>query len=177
MALYHYVPSKRDLLNLMLDAVNAEFTPLEEPVESWRSLLIHFASESRRCLRRHPWISALRAADPEYGPEAIRILEWLLTSLLNSGLDRKIAGRTLGILYVFVNGFVAEEMAGGGRSARFSQPVLASGKFPHVARFAAEYPEEADDHGFQRALAWILDGISAEIEAPVSKRTQRKARK
>jgi AcrR family transcriptional regulator len=164
MALYHHVPSKRDLLNLMLDGVNAEYRPLAEPVGSWRNLLLHFAWESRRCLNRHPWINAVHAADPEYGPKAIEILENLLTSLQDGGLDRKTAARTLGILHVFVNGFVAAELSGSGRKVRFSQTVLETGKFPQVARFAAEHPEEPEDQGFERALTWILDGIAAEIE-------------
>ena len=173
MALYHYVPSKRDLLNLMLDAVNAEFKAPREPVASWRDVLTHFAWESRRCLRNHPWVGVLRTADPEYGPESIRILEWLLTSLLESGLDRKIAARTLGILYVFVNGFVAAELANSGRPAHFSKPVLSTGKFPNVARFAAEHTEEPDDQGFKRALTWILDGIAADIESQPPKKPKR----
>ena len=174
MALYHYVPSKRDLLNLMLDAVNAEFKASREPVASWRDVLTHFAWESRRCLRNHPWVGVLRTADPEYGPESIRILEWLLTSLSETGLDRKIAAKTLGILYVFVNGFVAAEVAHSGRPARFSKPVLATGKFPNVARFAAERTEEPGDEGFKRALAWILDGIAAEIESQPPKEPKKR---
>lgn len=177
MALYHYVPSKRDLLNLMLDGVNAEFKPPRKPVASWRDVLTHFAWESRRCLRSHPWVSTLRTADPEYGPETVRILEWLLTSLLETGLDREIAAKTLGILYVFVNGFVAAELANSGKPARFSKPVLATGKFPNVARFAAEHTEEPDDAGFKRALTWILDGIAAEMKTQTPKRSGKRKTK
>lgn len=177
MALYHYVPSKRDLLNLMLDAVNAEFKPASKGVTGWRDALTHFAWESRRGLSRHPWVSVLRSANPEYGPESIRILEWLLTSLLDSGLDRKIAARTLGIVYVFVNGFVAAELANSGTPARFSKPVLMTGEFPHVARFVAEHTKESDDIAFKRALTWILDGIAAELEVQAPKRKRRNTRK
>ena len=109
MSLYHYVPSKRDLLNLMLDGFNAQFEWPSEKITEWRVALHHFASESRRCLKRHPWASALRASDPEYGPECIRTLESLLTSLSRFGLDTRTATRALGVLFVFVNGFVALE--------------------------------------------------------------------
>lgn len=165
MALYHHVPSKRDLLNGMLDATSAEFEPPAEPIAGWRDVLTHFAQESRMSLKRHPWVTAIRAADPEYGPDSIRVLEWLLTSLIECGLDNKTAARTLGILFVFVNGFVAEETASAGKEARFSKPALASGKFPHVARFVAMDTEPADDKGFQRALTLILNGIATEIDA------------
>src|SRR5580700_11460498 len=35
MSLYHYVPSKRDLLNLMLDAANRDFAWPAETITDW----------------------------------------------------------------------------------------------------------------------------------------------
>src|SRR5271170_2854357 len=97
MALYHYVPSKRDLLNLMLDATYVEFQFPAETITHWRAALSHFAWESRRCLKRHPWLTLLRSDDPEYGPECIRVLEQLLASLARFGLDVRTAIRIIGI--------------------------------------------------------------------------------
>ena len=176
MALYHYVPSKRDLLNLILDALNADFEWPAAKFTNWRSVLSHFARESRSSLKQHPWSSALRTADPEYGPECIRTLELLLTSLSEFGLDMRTATRTLGVLFVFVNGFVAAEIANAGARAskgrrraahqpRFSSAVLATGKFPNVSRFVQMGAELPDDDGFERALNWILDGIEADLGA------------
>ena len=181
MALYHYVPSKRDLLNLILDAINAEFAWPAARSADWRSTLSHFARESRRSLKRHPWAGALRAADPEYGPECIRTLESLLKTLSEFGLDTRTATRALGVLFVFVNGFVAAETGQAmlqdskGRrhtanQPRFSSAVLATGKFPNVARFLAMGAELPDDDGFERALHWILDGIEADLAAHVPTR-------
>lgn len=175
MALYHYVPSKRDLLNLMLDASNAEFAWPAAKLTNWRSALSHFAWESRRCLKRHPWASELRAGDPEYGPECIRILESLLTTLSQFGLDVRAAIRVIGVLFVFVNGFVAAETAevGASRSPKqrrsgnqplFSRAILATGKFPNVARFIQMSAELPDDQAFERALNWILNGIASDVE-------------
>src|SRR5208283_1982712 len=107
MALYHYVPSKRDLLNLMLDATYIEFQFPAATIKDWRGALSHLAWESRRCLKRHPWLSLLHTGNPEYGPECIRVLEQLLASLARFGVDIRTAIRILGILFVFVNGFVA----------------------------------------------------------------------
>jgi AcrR family transcriptional regulator len=182
MALYHYVPSKRDLLNLILDAINAEFEWPAARLTDWRSTLSHFARETRRSLKRHPWASSLRAADPEYGPECIRTLESLLTTLSEFGLDTRTATRALGVLFVFVNGFVAAETANAGtrpsktrlRAAnqpRFSSAVLATGKFPNVARFLAMDAELPDDDGFERALNWILNGIEADLAAHLQSQT------
>src|ERR1700730_10325319 len=143
MSLYHYVRSKRDLLNLMLDAANADFGWPAKTIADWRGVLCHFAWESRSCLKQHPWVNQLRAADPEYGPESIRILEWLLTSLSRVGLDVRTAIQVIGVLFVFVNGFVAAESSGSsaGKSERrrpavhhpnFAEAILATGNYPNV---------------------------------------------
>lgn len=185
MALYHYVPSKSDLLNLILDALNAEFEWPAGRLTDWRSTLSHFARESRRSLKRHPWASALRAADPEYGPECIRTLESLLTTLSKFSLDMRTGTRTLGVLFVFVNGFVAAETGQGAmppsksrrravNQPRFSSAVLATGKFPNVGRFLAMGAELPDDDGFERALKWILDGIEADLAADVQTQTAKR---
>jgi AcrR family transcriptional regulator len=176
MALYHYVPSKSDLLNLILDALSAEFEWPAKRFRDWRSTLSHFAGETRRSLERHPWASALRAADPEYGPVCIRNVELLLTALSEFGLDTRTATRSLGVLFVFVNGFVAAESVAAGRRGpkgqqrathqpRFSRAILASGDFPHVDRVVEMSAELPDDDGFERALNWILDGIEADLAA------------
>jgi AcrR family transcriptional regulator len=175
MSLYHYVPSKRDLLNLMLDAANADFGRPAKKIFDWRGVLRHFAWESRRGLKQHPWVNQLRASDPEYGPESSRILDWLLTSLSSVGLDVRTAIRVIGVLFVFVNGFVAAESSqpaagtkGGRRSPvnhpNLSKAILATGNYPHVQRFVAMSSEIRDDRGFEQALNLILNGVTSEIE-------------
>jgi AcrR family transcriptional regulator len=175
MSLYHYVPSKRDLLNLMLDAANADFGWPAKAIMDWRGVLCHFAWESRRCLKQHPWVNQLRASNPEYGPESIRILEWLLTSLSKVGLDVKTAIRVIGVLFLFVNGFVAAESSGsfagkseGRRPAvnhpAFAKEILATGNYPNVTRFIEMTAEIPDDQGFERALNLILNGVASEIQ-------------
>jgi AcrR family transcriptional regulator len=166
MALYHYVPSKRDLLNLMLDACHAEFEWPAAPIPGWRGVLGHFARESRRSLKRHPWASVLRADDPEYGPGGIRTLESLLTRLFQFGLDMRTAIRAIGVVFVFVNGFVTEENVPRkpANQPRFSKAILATGKFPNVVHFVEMGAELPDDEGFERALKWILDGIEADVQ-------------
>jgi AcrR family transcriptional regulator len=175
MALYHYVPSKRDLLNLMLDAASADFAWPAKAITDWRGVLCHFAWENRRCLKQHPWVNQLRASDPEYGPEGIRILEWLLTSLSSVDLDVRTAIRVIGVLFVFVNGFVAAESSGPSacKSARrkssvshpnFAKAILATGNYPHVKRFIEMSAEIPDDQGFERALNLVLNGVASEIQ-------------
>jgi AcrR family transcriptional regulator len=188
MALYHYVPSKRDLLNLILDASNRQYAGPTDEFTTWRDALGHFARESRCLLKRHPWVAALRAANPEYGPACIEILESLLAGLSHFGLDTRTATRALGVLFVFVNGFVSaetEEVGGdlrkkrqqqAERQPRFSTAVLKTGNFPNVTRFVEMGAEVPDDAGFERALKWILDGIEADLRAQTQNQQSRRRR-
>ncbi|HEX4227286.1 MAG TPA: TetR/AcrR family transcriptional regulator [Bryobacteraceae bacterium] len=175
MALYHYVPSKQDLLNMMLDATYGEFELAAEHVADWRAALHHFAWESRRCLQRHPWVNLLRTNDTEYGPQCIRALEALLTCLSRFGLDIRNAIRLMGVLFVFVNGFVAAEGVDQKRKRAKAQPqqpvfskaVLATGKFPKVARFVEMGAELPDDQAFERALNWMLEGMASAVPSQI----------
>jgi len=188
MARYHYVPSKRDLLNLMLDTSHAEFEWPAKQMRDWRAVLSHFAWESRRWLKQHPWVGLLQASDPEYGPECIRVLELLLLSLSQVGLDVRTAIRIIGVLFVFVNGFVAaesssratskgERMRPSASQPSFSKAILATGDYPHVQQLVDIGAELPDDEGFTRALDWILNGIASEIKPQLRARpTKQKKR-
>jgi hypothetical protein len=161
-------------LNLLLDALNTEVAWPAGKLKDGRSTLRHCAREMRRSLKRHPWASALRADDPEYGPDCTRIMELLLATLSEFGLDIRTATRSLGALFMFVNGFVTAETIVAGRQqatgrqrltyqSKFSKTVLTSGEFPHVARFVEMDAELPDDDSFERALKWILDGIETDL--------------
>src|SRR5207245_4779395 len=54
MSLYWYVSSKEELLDLMLDAIEAEIE-VPEPTGDWRADLGAFARRPRAALRQHRW--------------------------------------------------------------------------------------------------------------------------
>ncbi|GAB1823097.1 TetR/AcrR family transcriptional regulator [Herbidospora sp. RD11066] len=79
MALYTYVPTKRELIDLMYDQAHADAIPdlpgeWREAVESW-SLALH-----ERYLR-HPWLLQVSHARPVLGPHEQTVLEKLLEVL------------------------------------------------------------------------------------------------
>jgi hypothetical protein len=78
-------------------------------------------------------------------------------------------------LFVFVNGFVADESSGScaykseGRQPsvnhpNFAKAILATGNYPHVKRFIEMTAEIRDDQGFGHALNLILNGVASEIQ-------------
>src|SRR3954451_4099077 len=106
MTLYHYVPSKRDLLTLMNDAITAEFLVPEDELEpTWRGALAQIAHRSRATWQRHPWsIGSLQ--DAQLGPNGMRHFEQLLVAVADMpvGSDDKLA--VISLVYDYALGFV-----------------------------------------------------------------------
>jgi AcrR family transcriptional regulator len=172
MALYYHIPSKDDLLNLMLDATYAQLTFPDGVDMDWRQVLSLFAAQHRRNLEQNPWSISIRLDSREYGPEGIRALEWYLGRLSSFGLDVPLCVRILGLLLNFVIGFVSSEPPAAARrtprtraaNPLFAASVLATGRYPFVTKFVQVGIEPADNHAFARALNWLLDGVSPVFE-------------
>ena len=86
MSLYWHVASKEELLDLMLDAIEAEIE-VPEPTGDWRADLGAFAHRTRAALRQHQWAVEFIGTRPPSGPNDVRNLERLLSLLDGIGVD------------------------------------------------------------------------------------------
>ena len=190
MSLYWYVASKEELLDLMLDAIEAEIE-VPEPTGDWRADLGAFAHRTRAALRRHRWAVEFIGTRPPSGPNDVRNLERLLSLLDGIGVDdyRVIMGIFMTVA-TFVIGAVireaqevrlqaeqerveasmtAEEVQA--EHERFRSWFESSGQYPHIARLmkAGIDPDDPDtrEERFQFSLDCVLDGIAARIAQAV----------
>src|SRR5262249_24855155 len=85
MSLYSYLPSKAELLELMLDTVFAEFT--DASGDGWRARLEHVACENWALYLRHPWLLQVANARPVLGPNTIAKYDHELRAVEGIGLD------------------------------------------------------------------------------------------
>ncbi|MFF9070850.1 TetR/AcrR family transcriptional regulator [Streptomyces sp. NPDC014872] len=125
MALYTYVPSKGELLDLMYDAVHAElprdyaaFTEAHAPEggrhpgaegerpggDDWRAGLTAWARDTLEFLLRHPWVLQVSQARPVLGPHEYAALDTLVRLLTRTGLEARLVRRLVGTLTHFVRG-------------------------------------------------------------------------
>src|SRR5690606_18938496 len=81
MSLYRYLPSRDDLLNLMLDHLTTPYDLGRMEDLSWRPMLEEIAWQGRRRLLRHNWLVRLNWARPMVGPGSMSLLEQLMTGL------------------------------------------------------------------------------------------------
>jgi len=89
MTLYTYVPSKADLVDLMVDEVLTERAlpgPSEPRPEPWREQVALYAERTRAMYRRHPWLRHVSTVRPPIGPGMLAEREYVLSTLAGTGL-------------------------------------------------------------------------------------------
>jgi AcrR family transcriptional regulator len=187
MSLYWYVGSKEELLDLMLESLEAE-VEAPEPTGDWRADLRVFAHQMRAVLSRHPWALEFIGSRPPTGPNDARNLERLLGILAGLGLGPRPTMDLLGTIATYVLGAVIQEgreirthreqeEAEAGRTPeeleaereRYRDWFLASGQYPQIARLVESGIDPDDpatrDERFEFGLDVLLDGIAAQAHA------------
>jgi len=187
MSLYWYVGSKEELLDLMLEMLEAE-VEAPEPTGDWRADLRVFANQMRAVLNRHPWALEFIGSRPPTGPNDARNLERLLGILAGLGLAARPTMDLLAAIATYVLGAVIregreirgqleQEQAEAGRSEeeleaerdRYRDWFRASGEFPQIARLMESGIDPDDpatrDERFEFGLDVLLDGIAAQVHA------------
>ena len=187
MSLYWHVASKEELIELMLDTLEAE-TALPEPTGDWRADLTTMAHRQRAGMLRHPWVVEFVASRPPSGPHDARNLELMLGMLDGLGLDARTIADMLMTVLTYVLGAVVrevQEMRSDRNRAqieatmtaeeieaeheRFRAWLTGADQYPNIQRMMAAKvdPDAADtrDERFEFGLSCVLDGIAARLPA------------
>ena len=104
MSLYWYVDTKDDLLELALDTVFGEIPAATED-HGWHDRLRELATNYRRMLVRHPWVSTLIGSFLNIGPHSMLFSYAVQDVIRATGLP--LANRTgaMSAVFQFVYGF------------------------------------------------------------------------
>ncbi|MFI6744429.1 TetR/AcrR family transcriptional regulator [Nonomuraea sp. NPDC050451] len=108
MSLYHYVASKEELLDAMVDIV---FEEIELPPEGtdWQSAMRRRAVSARQVLARHPWANGLMESRTSPGPANLRHHEAVTACLRQAGFSVLMATHANWLLDSYVYGFALQE--------------------------------------------------------------------
>ena len=108
MSLYHYVASKEELLDAMIDIV---FEEIELPLDDtdWRSAMRMRAVSARQVLVRHPWAIGLLESRTSPGPANLRHHEAVIACLRKAGFSILMATHANWLLDSYVFGFALQE--------------------------------------------------------------------
>ncbi|GAA1855883.1 TetR/AcrR family transcriptional regulator C-terminal domain-containing protein [Pseudonocardia ailaonensis] len=161
-ALYRYVRTREELLELMADAAVGELVAVPATGE-WRADLLALAREVLGLYRRHPWL--LEAGRGPLGPNGLGYLEQGLALL--SPLDRPGAAKleALGMLTGVVQLVARLELSAGDAAqwqadqAALVTRAVADGAHPHLAAAVGGGSAAPEGELLDRILPRVLAGL------------------
>ncbi|MCX5232660.1 TetR/AcrR family transcriptional regulator [Streptomyces sp. NPDC006553] len=178
MRLYRYISTKEELFDLMVDEVQAEILPEEQPGD-WREALSVLAHRTRQAALRHEWLADLLGGRPTFGPNGLAVAEATLSAL--DGLaDVDTVMRVVETVSAYFNGAIRREITNlraeraTGLSKhdwqRASGPhltrMLATGRFPALAKAVHDGTDVDAETSFTNGLDWVLDAVAAKLPRP-----------
>lgn len=170
MSVYHYVASKDEILDGIVDLVFSEID-LPGGGGDWQSQMRRRASSTRRALRRHPWAIGLMESRANPGPATLRHHDATLAALRGAGFSVAMTAHAYALLDSYVYGFALQEA-----SLPFNPQTVAgateaimrhhAGDYPHLAEMATEHilrPGYDFGSEFEIGLSVILDALTRSI--------------
>lgn len=107
MTLYHYVASKDELLDGMVDIV---FDEIQPPAgDDWKAAMRQRSLSARKVLARHPWATGLMESLTYPGPANLRHREAVTACLRRAGFSIEMTAHANWILDSYVYGFALQE--------------------------------------------------------------------
>lgn len=194
MSLYGYVPSKAELVDLMVDRVHAELADEQKPEnqpDGWRARLEAVARRTWRLYLRHPWLLRVATTRPVLGPNMLAKYDADLRAVVGLGLTSVEMDQVISAVASYVNGAVrgavefaaAEQSTGMDDNAWWNEygplleKVFDADAFPVAAEVgdaagheygAASAPVTVFEFGLER----LLDGVAVLVEKAAGRTTE-----
>jgi AcrR family transcriptional regulator len=184
MSLYTYVPSKAELLDVMVDAVCGEAVGERFAGTGWRARLAEVARHNWVLHRRHPWLLQVATSRPVLGPNTIAKYDFELRAFEGTGVADVDTDLLLSLVLHYVSGAVraavlaeqAEQRTGRSEAQWWAEyaplldEVLDPARYPTAARIGQaageEYGAGDAERAFEFGLERVLDGIALFVGRP-----------
>ena len=176
MTLYTYVPSRADLVALMVDDVLLARRLSSDA--GWRERVALFAARTREMYLAHPWLTEVSLVRPPLGPGTMAEREFVIAAMTGAGVPVATVNRAA----LAVTAYVYATAREAGEDARLSRASGQSteswwherGEFWEKWFDVAAYPAmtalwnaggfEEDQAASDYGLALLLDGIERSVE-------------
>jgi len=167
MTIYHYVPSKEQIIDGMVDIVFDQIGLPATDVD-WRTSIRGRCVSARSVLQRHRWAPPLMESRRAPGPATLRHHDAVLACLRGGGLSLELTAHAYAVIDSYLYGFALQEAnlpgGGGGEivelAASFVTDALAD--YPALGEFTTEWVMRPGYHfgdSFEFGLDLILDGL------------------
>lgn len=183
MSLYRHVPGRSELVDLMLDRVQAESgTPAADPDSSaaapgWRKTVETAARDELALYQAHPWLLSVNQTRPVLGPGAVGGMETMLAGIKDMGLTDPelisviimVSGYVAGVARTQVHAVEIQQATGISDDEFWTaqEPILSavmsSGRYPVMATLSGDAFGPDFDH-FEFGLQRLLDGLEVLVD-------------
>jgi AcrR family transcriptional regulator len=180
-SLYWHVPTKDDLIDLLIDEVWGEIDVPEPELAGWRSGALLFAHSLRSAVLRHRWLPEVMYTRPSTGPHAMSMGERSLVLFGAAGFADHELDLAMGSLMSYVLGCASAEVATRemARKSGSTEEEWAAYMYEQAGAVAAEYPsmqesvrrrtvtdlDTALTDNFVYGLDALLDGLAARVKS------------
>ncbi|HWD83678.1 MAG TPA: TetR/AcrR family transcriptional regulator C-terminal domain-containing protein [Kribbella sp.] len=179
-SLYWHVPTKDDLVDLLIDEVWGEIDVPEPELAGWRSGALLFGHSLRSAVLRHPWLPEVMYTRPSIGPKAMGLGARGMVLFGAAGFSEREVDLAMGSVMSYVLGTASAEVATremarkSGQSEKewvagvLEQAQSAAGDFPSmqesVRRRTATDLDTALTESFVYGLDALLDGLQTRVK-------------
>ncbi|QWF82392.1 TetR/AcrR family transcriptional regulator [Amycolatopsis sp. CA-230715] len=179
-SLYRYVTGKDELIDLMSDAALGELD-LPALTGKWRADLRAAARLLYDLILHRPWLAAAGTARPSLGPNGLRWMEYLLSTVEDATADPDEMLTLVGVATMFAHGAASLDLADDQARHRsgltdeqwmaaqgsYGDAVITGGRYPLLARVMVEatipHANQPRDIRFTIGIERLLDGIEANL--------------
>ncbi|GAA1140166.1 TetR/AcrR family transcriptional regulator C-terminal domain-containing protein [Kribbella jejuensis] len=179
-SLYWHVPTKDDLIDLLIDEVWGEIDVPEPELAGWRSGALLFGHSLRSAVLRHPWLPEVMYTRPSIGPKAMGLGARGMVLFGAAGFSDREVDLAMGSVMSYVLGTASAEVATremrrkSGQSEHewvadlLEQAQSAAGDYPEmqasVRRRTATDLDTALTESFVYGLDALLDGLQTRVK-------------
>lgn len=177
MAVYHYVATKNEILDGIVDSVFSDIA-LPSVTGEWRAEMRRRAHSARDVLRRHPWAIGLLESRSSPGPATLRHHDAVIATLRAAGFSLALTAHAYALIDSYTYGFALQE-AGlpfddePTSVADAAEPFMRRfdpADYPHLVEMMTDYfilPGYSFGDEFAFGLELVLDGLTAALERDI----------
>ncbi|MDX2708746.1 TetR/AcrR family transcriptional regulator C-terminal domain-containing protein [Streptomyces sp. PA03-6a] len=179
-SLYAHVANKEELLELLLDRIQADVTRPEPDPQRWQEQIKEMARQGRRVLVAHRDLA--RAAIGQgipFGPNALLNAEAMLAVFKAGGLSDRVCAYGVDALALFVTATAVEEslrnsQGFGGTGVPLDEHIarireyfgsLPPARFPHITGMVDALMRDEGDERFEFGLDLLVSGLARHAPA------------
>ncbi len=155
-ALYRYVNSRDEIVELMVDAAIGA-PPAVEPGSAWTDAMLNLANSQLLHHQSHPWLMQASLGSRSFGPHTLAWFEAYLKAMKDADVPAEKKMELIAVVTGLVSLFAQQNQAAG---SAFAFELLSVESHPNLAATLTQHSGQPDPEGpFNRAVLALCTGL------------------